>query len=388
MRAGRQQVSRRPVRIVGRRPRDLLPGAPAPHRTPSRSAARSFMDLTAAFPSPFPTDDPVLGLIGNTPMIPYPGTEVDNLFCKLETENPTRSMKDRVALGILSEALADGDYDRVVEASSGNTAGAVALVCNRMGIDCTVTCPATTSGQKIGYMRAYGATVRLCPAVDADHPDHYRATARRLAQEDGTFMIDQYRNLSNPGVHYRWTGREMWSQAGPDMTHLVCAMGTGGIMSGSARAVKEQAAEAGTTVTTVGVDATHSNISTAFYGTDPVPYDTAVEGLGKGHELPTMWFDDIDTMRDVDDDRAFDTARRSAEEHGFLIGPSAGAALAVGLDIAQDDPDARVVVVICDGGEQYFDTLFAPETDAARRENGQATNSVSADADEEAAAAE
>ena len=129
-------------------------------------------------------------------------------------------------------------------------------------------------------------------------------------------------------------------------------------MSGSARAVKQKAAEAGTTITTVGVDATQSNISTAFYGRDPVPYDTSVEGLGKGKQLPTMWFDDIDEMRDVDDDRAFAQARTAAQEHGFLIGPSAGAALSIGLDIARDNPDARVVVVICDGGEQYFDTLF------------------------------
>ena len=149
------------------------------------------MELDATFPSPFPTNDPILGLIGNTPMIPYPGPGVDNLFCKLETENPTRSMKDRVAMGILTEALADGDYDRVVEASSGNTAGAVALVCNRLNIDCTVTCPSTTSAQKIGYMRAYGATVRLCPKVDADHPDHYRATARRLAGGQGRRRLDQ-----------------------------------------------------------------------------------------------------------------------------------------------------------------------------------------------------
>ena len=328
------------------------------------------MQLDATIPSPYPTDDPILGLIGDTPMIRYPGDEVPNLFCKLETENPTRSMKDRVAMGVLSEALADGTYDRVVEASSGNTAGAVALVARRLGVECHLTCPTSTSAHKIGYMRAFGAQVHLCPSVDSDHPDHYRNAARRMAGEmDGAFMIDQYRNLSNPGVHQRWTGPEIWAQAGPEMTHLVCAMGTGGVMSGSARAVKQKAAEAGTDVTTVGVDATRSNISTAFYGQDPVAYDTAVEGLGKGFELPTMWFDAIDEMRDVDDERAFRVARRAAQEHGFLVGPSAGAALAVGRDIAREQPDARVVVIVCDGGEQYFETLFAPaeaEADVGR----------------------
>jgi cystathionine beta-synthase/cysteine synthase A len=111
-------------------------------------------------------------------------------------------------------------------------------------------------------------------------------------------------------------------------------------------------------VTVVGVDAERSNISTAFYGEEPVPYDTCVEGLGKGGDLPTMWFDYIDEMRDVPDERAFQQARTAAQEHGMPIGPSAGAALSVGLDISRAQPDARVVTIICDGGEQYFDTLF------------------------------
>ena len=309
-------------------------------------------------PSPFPTDDPILKQIGNTPMVSYPGLEGERLLCKLESENPTRSMKDRIAMGILTEALQDGAYDTVVEASSGNTAGAVALVANRLGVPCKLTCPEGTSPHKIGYMKAFGAEVHTCPDVDSDHPDHYRAVARRLADQEGAFLVDQYHNESNPAVHYRWTGPELWAQAGAEMTHLVSAMGTGGLLSGSARYVQEQAEQAGRDVTVVGVDAERSNISTAFYGEEPVPYDTCVEGLGKGGDLPTMWFDYIDEMRDVPDERAFQQARMAAQEHGMPIGPSAGAALSVGLNISRAQPDARVVTIICDGGEQYFDTLF------------------------------
>ena len=309
--------------------------------------------------SPFPTDDPVLSLIGNTPLISYPGTDRGRVLCKLENKNPTRSMKDRIAMGILSEALATGEYDTVVEASSGNTAGAVAFVANRLGVTCKLACPESTSRQKIGYMKAFGAEVHECPSdVESGHPDHYRSVAQRLAEEEGAFLVDQYHNQSNPGVHYQWTGPEIWSQAGERMTHLVGAMGTGGVLSGSARHVQEEAAAEGRDVTVVGVDATQSNISTAFYGKEPVPYDTTVEGLGKGGELPTMWFDYIDEMRNVDDERAFAQARESATEHGLLIGPSAGAALSVALDISQEQPDATVVTIVCDGGEQYFDTLF------------------------------
>lgn len=309
-------------------------------------------------PSPFPTDDPVLSQIGNTPMIRYPGRADGRLLCKLESENPTRSMKDRIAMGILSEALAEGDYHTVVEASSGNTAGAVALVSNRLGVNCKLTCPEGTSPDKVGYMRAFDAEVRQCPDVESDHPEHYRAVARRLADEEGAFLVDQYHNQANPTVHYRWTGREVWAQAGDRMTHLVSAMGTGGLLSGTARRIKEEAEKVGREVTVVGVDAARSNISTAFYGDDPVPYETCVEGLGKGGDLPTMWFEYIDEMRDVEDEVAFRQARSAAQEHGVPIGPSAGAALSVALDITNEDPTATVVTIICDGGEQYFDSLF------------------------------
>jgi cystathionine beta-synthase/cysteine synthase A len=291
-------------------------------------------------------------------MISYPGMAGERLLCKLESENPTRSMKDRIAMGILTEALQENDYDTVVEASSGNTAGAVALVANRLGLTCKLTCPEGTSPDKIGYMKAFGAEVHTCPDVDSDHPDYYRAVAARLAEEEGAFLVDQYHNQSNPGVHYRWTGPEIWAQAGTEMTHLVSAMGTGGLLSGSARHVKEQAKQAGRDVTVVGVDAECSNISTAFYGKEPVPYETSVEGLGKGGGLPTMWFDYLDEVRSVPDATAFQHARRSAQEHGLPIGPSAGAALSVALDLCERNPEARVVTIICDGGEQYFDALF------------------------------
>ena len=314
---------------------------------------------TDAPASPFPTDDPVLRLIGDTPMIDYPGADRGRLRCKLESENPTRSMKDRIAMGILTETLAENDYDTVIEASSGNTAGAVALVANRLGVDCILTCPESTSRSKIGYMKAFGAEVHTCPTVDSDHPEHYRAVAQRLAEEnEDAFLVNQYYNQGNPSVHHRWTGREIWAQAGADMTHLVSAMGTGGLISGSARRVKEEADAIGRDVTVVGVDAQCSNISTAFYEEEPVPYDTRVEGLGKGGGLPTMWFDYIDEVRSVSDDETFRQAREAAREHGLLIGPSAGAALSVALDIYEEQPDARVVTIICDGGEQYFDTLF------------------------------
>jgi cysteine synthase len=319
------------------------------------------MNSPAPHPSPYSPDDPVLEMIGDTPLVSFPSPEYDNVQCKLEHKNPTGSMKDRVALGILLEECAGGDYDTVVEASSGNTAGSIALVANRLGLDCHVTCPESTSRQKKGYMRSYGAEVHECPSVSEGEDGYYHTVARELAAELDALFVDQYHNQANPRVHYNWTGPEIWSQTCGELTHLVSPMGTGGTLSGCARYLKEQAEAEGTDVTIVGVDAEQSNISTAFNGEDEIPYDTAVEGLGKGHELPTMWFDYIDEVRDVSDENAFETARWSARENGLLIGQSSGAALSVAKDISERHPDATIVTMVCDSGDQYFDTLFGCE---------------------------
>ncbi|WP_049908638.1 PLP-dependent cysteine synthase family protein [Halorubrum distributum] len=307
---------------------------------------------------PYSVDDPLLQLIGNTPIVPFSGAEHGNVSCKLESRNPTGSMKDRVALGILLEESQNGEHETVVEASSGNTAGSVAFVANRLNLDCHVTLPASTSTHKKGYVRAFDAEIHECPDVSEDHPEYYHNVADRLSEKLDAYFMNQYYNSANPEVHYEWTGPEIWSQVGDDLTHLVCPMGTGGTLSGTARFLKESVEDCGRDITIVGVDATNSNISTAFYGSEPVEYETTVEGLGKGHELPTMWFEYIDEIQSVEDEQAFETARQAAREHGLLIGPSAGAALSVATTIGNTNPDAEVLSVVCDGGEQYFDSLF------------------------------
>lgn len=321
--------------------------------------------------SPYPTDDPVLARIGGTPLIEYPEpTDGGDVLLKLESDNPTGSMKDRLALGIVRELEADGrltDGDVVVEASSGNTAGAISLVTNRLGYDGVLTVPAGTSSQKIGYVRSFGSEIVECPNVDADDERHYRKTAERIAAERDGIWIDQYSNQLNPTVHYEWTGPELWDQAPGGLTHVVCPMGTGGTASGIAKFVKERKPD----VRVIGVDAEDSNISTAFYGTDSGAYDTEVEGLGKDHELPTMWFEYVDEVRSVGDERAFVQARRAAAEYGVLVGGSSGAAISVARDVASDRPDANVVAIGCDSGDQYFDTVF---DDAWMRERGYRTD--------------
>ncbi|MBO4249039.1 cysteine synthase family protein (plasmid) [Halomicrobium sp. IBSBa] len=310
--------------------------------------------------SPYEVGDPVLSLTGNTPLIKYPSDTSGNIHVKLEMENPTRSMKDRVALGMILEMQERGQInadDTIVEASSGNTAGAVAMVCNRLGYKSVITTPETTSKQKKAYIRALGAELVTCPPVDSDEPNHYRTEAERIAQERDGVFLNQYQNQLNPEVHEKWTGPELWQQA-DDITHIVCPMGTGGTLSGIAKYIKEVDEE----VTIVGVDAEKSNISTVFYDKSPVEYDTTIEGLGKGKKAPTMWFNYIDKIVSVGDNEAIENSRRAARDDGLLIGTSSGAALSVAKDIATKNGDATVILIACDGAEQYFDRLV-PQTD-------------------------
>ncbi|WP_425499249.1 PLP-dependent cysteine synthase family protein [Natronosalvus rutilus] len=295
--------------------------------------------------------------MGNTSLLPYPTSPAEgNINVKAEFENPTGSMKDRIAFGMVTllekrGVISQGDL--LVEASSGNTAGGLALVANRRDYDAVITAPIENSPQKLGYVEALGAELVACPDVSADDERYYRTEAKRIAEERNGVWLDQYTNQLNPEVHSRWTGPELTDQY-PDLTHVIAPMGTGGTMSGIAKWVKEY----DSSITTIGVDAIESNISTAFDGETDGEHSTDVEGLGKGEKLPTMWFEYIDDVRSVSDADSFRQARRAANEHGILIGGSSGAALFVAHEIATQDPDSEIAVLACDGGEQYFDTLF------------------------------
>ncbi|MEA5388500.1 pyridoxal-phosphate dependent enzyme [Haloarculaceae archaeon H-GB11] len=226
----------------------------------------SFSDWEYSGTLPFTITDPVLSNIGNTPLFPYEERSLSGTVkIKAEYENPTGSMKDRIAVGMLKELEENGEIepgDLVVEGSSGNTAGAVALAANRLGYECVITTPVGNSEQKLGYVESLGGELITCPDVPTEHKEYYRNKAKRVATERGGVWLDQYSNQTNPTVHSVWTGPELVDQY-PELTHVVCPMGTGGTMSGIAKYIKE---EHNSDVTAIGVDAVESNVSTAFYG--------------------------------------------------------------------------------------------------------------------------
>ncbi len=299
--------------------------------------------------SPYSFTDPVLRQIGDTPLVRHPN---DAVFCKIERQSPTLSHKDRLAVGMLTELkergeLADGQ--RVVEASSGNMAGGVALACNRIGYPCTIVSPETASPIKTGFVRALGAELVQVPAVSHESDDYYQNRAAEIAEEDGALYLNQYERALNREVHYKWTGPELWEQiADKPVTHVVAATGSGGTLSGIGEYVTEQ----DDSIRIVGVDAEHSNISRDFHGQEHTKYDTEIEGLGQYRTTDAIDFGVIDEMVSVSDEDAVARAKHEAAENGLLLGTSSGAVMEVARSIADDE--GCVVAVVHDGSEQYF----------------------------------
>lgn len=293
--------------------------------------------------------DPVLQQIGDTLLVSHPSA---NVFCKMERQSPTLSHKDRLAVGMLTELKERGELDdgqRVVEASSGNMAGGVALACNRLGHPCTIVSPETASPIKMGFVRALGAELVQMPAVSHESEDYYQNRAAEIAREKDALYLNQYERALNREVHYGWTGPELWDQiADKPVTHVVAATGSGGTLSGIGEYVNER----DESIQIVGVDAEHSNVSRDFRGQDRTEYDTEIEGLGQYRTTDAIDFDAIDEMVSVSDEDAIARAKHEAAENGLLLGTSSGAVMEVARSIADDE--GCVVAVVHDGSEQYF----------------------------------
>ena len=183
-------------------------------------------------------------LIGNTPLIEYqsmspkPGVRI---LGKLEGNNPGGSVKDRAAYGMIKGALDRGEIKlgaKLVEATSGNTGIALAMIASMMGVDMTLIMPDNSTRERVLSMEAYGAKVILTPAKRTI--EYARTLAEQMASEEGYFMLNQFANVDNYGQHYKTTGPEIWKDTQGEVTHFVSAMGTTGTIMGVSRYLKEQ----------------------------------------------------------------------------------------------------------------------------------------------------
>lgn len=312
----------------------------------------------------------VLQTIGWTPLIRLQRITRNirtPVYGKAEFFNPGGSVKDRIGLPIIEQAEREGKLKpggTIVEGTSGNTGVGLAIAAALKGYRCIFTLPDKMSQEKVRLLKAFGAEVIVTPtAVPPDHPDNYVMMARRIAEQTpNAILANQFYNEANPQAHYDTTGPELWEQTEGRITHFVAAAGTGGTITGVGRYLKERNPKvkiiAGDPTGSILADLWRSKGKSHGEGT---PYK--IEGVGQDKLPGTLDLSVIDDYVTVTDKDAFAMARRLTREEALFVGGSAGLIAHVAVELAQtlDDPDACVVMVLCDTGERYLSKLYNDE---------------------------
>lgn len=309
----------------------------------------------------------ILSLVGNTPLVKLSRLAIGLnplILCKLEFLNPGGSIKDRIGVAMIADAVEKGKIAEgglIVEPSSGNTGVGLALACISFGLNLVVTMPDKMSEEKIRLLEAYGARVVVCPTErPPGHPEQYISVAQRIARETpNSYMPNQYINEVNPETHYRTTGREIWEQTDGKITHFVAGVGTGGTISGAGRFLKEKNPKLRIT----GVDPEGSLYYYKVNGQrDPQLHQYKIEGIGEDFIPGTVDLDIIDEIVQVSDKEAYQMARRLAREEALLAGSSGGAAVAGSLKLAEKlSKDDVIVTILPDRGERYLSKVYNDE---------------------------
>ncbi len=286
--------------------------------------------------------------VGNTPLVQLqriPGNSSNILLAKLEGNNPAGSVKDRPAFSMISRAEARGDIkpgDTLIEATSGNTGIALAMVAAMRGYKIILVMPENQSAERCQTMRVYGAELVL--TAKEGSMELARDTAEKLRDAGRGIILDQFANPDNPLAHYEGTAPEIWRDTGGKLTHFVSSMGTTGTIMGCSRFFKEQ------------------NPAIQIIGVQPEP-GAQIPGIRKWEPayLPKIYSgDNVDELRYVSQAAAETMSRRLAQEEGIFCGISSGGALAVAMQLSQEVENAVIAFIVCDRGDRYLSTgVFA-----------------------------
>jgi cysteine synthase A len=297
----------------------------------------------------------VIDLIGNTPLVKLNTLTqgcTATVVAKLEFFNPGSSVKDRIGAAMIEAAETDGSLKpgmTLVEPTSGNTGIALAMVAAAKGYKCILTMPASMSKERRILLRAYGAELVLTPGPDG--MGGAIAKAKEIQQSDPAryYMPQQFENPANPAIHAATTAEEIWADTDGEVDILIAGVGTGGTVTGVARALKSKK----TTFQAIAVEPSASPVlSGGAKGPHPL------QGIGAGFIPAILETDLLDEVIQVSNDDAFHTARAMATAEGLLVGISSGAAVWSALQVAKRPENAGklIVVIIPSFGERYLST--------------------------------
>ncbi len=287
--------------------------------------------------------------VGNTPLVRLqrlPGVTTNILLAKLEGDNPAGSVKDRPAMNMILGAERRGEIsagDSLIEATSGNTGIALAMVAAIKGYRMVLIMPAHMSVERRAAMKAYGAEIIL---VSKDEGmEGARDLAQQMEQEGKGRVLDQFANPDNPAAHYIGTGPEIWRDTDGRITHFVSSMGTTGTIMGTGRYLKEQ------------------NPDIQIIGVQPQE-GAAIPGIRRWPQayLPKIYdASKVDRILDVTQEEAEETTRQLAKQEGIFCGVSSGGAMAAALRLSGELSDAVIVSIVCDRGDRYLSAGVFPE---------------------------
>ena len=306
-----------------------------------------------------PIANDITSLVGQTPLVKLnrlPG-EFNcraEIVAKLESFNPTASVKDRIAGAMVKSAEKEGTikpgHTVLIEPTSGNTGIALAMVAAAKGYRLILTMPDTMSTERRSMLRAFGAELQLTPGKEGIQGAIHLAK-ELVASIPNAYLLQQFDNLSNPDIHEKTTAEEIWEDCEGKLDALIAGVGTGGTITGCARFLKQQNPK-------IKVFAVEPSSSPVLSGGNPGSH--AIQGIGAGFIPNVLDMNQIDEVIRINDNEAMDIGRRLAKEEGLLSGVSSGAAVAAALKVGNhpEFTNKRLVVILPSFGERYLSTTM------------------------------
>jgi cystathionine beta-synthase len=309
-----------------------------------------------------PTAD-LSSLIGNTPMVELTQFDVGQcrLFLKLELQNPGGSIKDRIGLSMIlaaeKEGKLGGDKRHLIEATAGNTGLSLALVAAQRGYKLTLVIPDKMSQEKIFHLRALGVEIVTTRSdVGKGHPEYYQDIAKRLSEETGAYLVNQFENPANPQAHEESTGPEIFEQMKGDVDAVVVGVGSGGTLTGLSRYF----GKVKPSLEMVLADPKGSILAEYIKsGKLELPGSWVVEGIGEDFIPKVCDLSQVKAAYTIGDQESLDTARDLLKKTGILAGSSSGTLLSAALRYCRDQKTKKnVVTFACDSGNKYLSKMF------------------------------